>query len=51
MQYTQEPLFPDNEVIGTGRPYPWNSTDETPAPVCPFQVESLFDEDAVKDAA
>ncbi|MFD3814952.1 hypothetical protein ACFWRZ_07790 [Streptomyces rubiginosohelvolus] len=48
MQYTQDALFPDADVVGTGRPLPWHSDDNTAteADVRPFQVESLPVEDA-----
>lgn len=44
MQYTQDALFPDTDVVGTGRPLPWHPDDETVEDV-PFQVEVLFGEE------
>ncbi|MFF7576825.1 hypothetical protein ACFZBE_17845 [Streptomyces sp. NPDC008061] len=53
MQYTQDALFPDTEVIGTGRPHPWTPADTaTPDSIEPAtQTEALFGETAIKDAA
>ncbi|MER5461613.1 hypothetical protein ABT010_13185 [Streptomyces sp. NPDC002668] len=48
MQYTQDALFPDAEVTGTGRPIPWPTpvADDTEQ-AAPAQAETLpFDEDA-----
>lgn len=45
MQYTQDTLFPDSEVVGTGKPFPWNPDDEPVQELPPFQVEVLFDQE------
>lgn len=47
MQYTQDALFPDSDIIGSGRPAPWPlvQDDEQPTPQ-PAQTETLpFDEE------
>ncbi|MEV7654588.1 hypothetical protein AB0O39_10500 [Streptomyces anulatus] len=47
MQYTQDALFPDTDVVGTGRPLPWHPDDDTTeAEIRPFQIETLPVEDA-----
>lgn len=43
MQYTQDALFPDTEVVGTGQPFPWGPDDNPAEPPAPFQVEVLFE--------
>ncbi|WP_432077758.1 hypothetical protein [Streptomyces sp. YPW6] len=44
MQYVQDALFPDTDVVGTGRPFPWNPDEDTTEDI-PFQVEVLFGEE------
>lgn len=55
MQYIQDALFSDSEVVGTGQPAPWPPTGETaaeaPAAPKPFKIEWLADQLPVEDAA
>lgn len=47
MQFTQEALFPDSDIVGTGRPTPWPllQGDEQPTNHA-AQAETLpFDEE------
>ncbi|MYX67310.1 hypothetical protein K388_05043 [Streptomyces sp. KhCrAH-43] len=44
MQYTQDALFPDTEIVGSGQPMPWHPDEEAPE-TAPFQIEALFDEE------
>ncbi|MFE2973293.1 hypothetical protein [Streptomyces sp. NPDC059258] len=47
MQYVQDALFPDTDVVGTGQPHPWNPDEDTvEAEVRPLQIETLPVEDA-----
>ncbi|MFI5649979.1 hypothetical protein ACIA71_02000 [Streptomyces anulatus] len=41
MQYTQDALFPDTDVVGTGRPTPWPHLDEAATDVA-AETEKSF---------
>lgn len=46
MQFTQDALFPDTDVVGTGRPHPWPAPEVEPQQTVTVQAERLpFDED------
>lgn len=47
MQFTQEALFPDSEIVGTGQPAPWPLAQDHEQPdTQPAQAETLpFDEE------
>lgn len=45
MQYVQDTLFPDADIVGTGQPRPW-PVEEPESEVAPAQAEMLpFDEE------
>ncbi|WP_329309344.1 hypothetical protein [Streptomyces microflavus] len=54
--YIQPTLFPDTDVVGTGRPTPWPHLDEVTADVAvqadkPFNIERLDVQLPFEDAA
>lgn len=56
MQYVQDALFPDTDVVGTGRPTPWPHLDDATAGEAaqaekPFTIEQLDVQLPFEDAA